>query len=519
MYVTLVLLAEAAVDGRMEIEGESSVGYSIGYSSSNVDISDVRQLEALLAWDAAQVESVGIEAIDGVGRKRRRLDPSPIRPAGGVGMDTASSNSCYHLAGTLVAAMHAEEARDEAAGNSPGDYCGLLSFFKHTVVHVLQTVEECQHADRQAPPAEAEVAQLGHLVSAAGLALSLAIAADRPAGGEGDGDGDGALVGTGSGSGAQIECLKSLLFYVYVLAVDSALLACGEAGDDDTMGRGNRQCETLLASIVSSAARLMGGGGGGGGRLCQFSGFAVPEGQVIEFMANATCRCSALLPRTLRGGQDDSAGRGRQAGEGKKRDSASLSAGAAGGGGGGGEGPGEQLLRVLSALHFPRSGHLSASFWSDASASLDMGREGSGNAKSPFPLMEAQWPLLDPLQRAAGVCLCMDSLLEVAGRAKVTESIAAPPAASPGREEATNCSEEEDSQAAPRAPGPGPPCRDDGLVAAAVWLCRAASACLSSRGSTSTSTTSSAGGAGSAGGDAAETNARVVLLLSRVVGK
>lgn len=471
---------------------ETDMPNSIGYSNSNVDITDAKQLEALLAWDAAQVEKIGIESLDGSANKKRRLNPpAPSPRAGGAGASvieaSGTGNNCFYLAGMIINAMKTESDRSEAMGIISNGYCGILSFFKHAVIYVLQHVEDCQHTDRDSSLTitTSMLQHLRRLVSTTGLIVSIGHAVCIAEKNE-----------LKAVDNTQIECLRSLLFYVHIMAVDAALVACGEAisdfeGEADESQDILRHRYALLITIVNSTVRIV----GAGGRLCQFNSFEVSEGCMMQFLTNVASRCNSLQQKKSlnqfqqdRETSDDKLGMYHSL---EIQKDVLVS----------GYKQQELLLHLFAVLNFPQTGHLTASFWSEPSSNSS-GRHSFSNPWSPFPLLEAQWRVLNLKQQTTSVYLCMENLLDAARSITLAEYVAPNPVTSVT---SANCSEECDSEFS-RAPKASPPtCRDDGLVVATVWLCRAASSCLSSSTRTGESNVI--------------LNQRMAILMKKLIGK
>lgn len=390
-------------------------------SLGSYDLTDVRQLEALLAWDPSE-EGVEGAAIPGVrSTKRRRLEDAPAGPNPAADAALGTDN-CYHLAGLLQSGLWAEREHCEAVGGIPVDHCGLLSYFRTAVIALLQVGEDCEHLDPLSVDTTG-VRLLGELVSSGGLLICMAAAA-------------GATADDGE---PPVQSLQSLLFYVFAVSVEMSINVCLQQSTGSAL---SPSLHGLMSSVVASAARLVSRPTEG----CTFGGLSVPQEHVMRLLVRVLVAYDDFMPPPSD----------------MEKGTSELTSGLY-----------TEMLRAAATPHLSQCEALSTSFWTDSTGATE---DAYVNFRSPFPLLEVMWERLSGKQRLEAACMAMEALLQRASRPLGQgEPFTVPPPSD------LVCSE--DSQDA-RAVGPLPVHQDDCLAVACVWVCRAVAAAVSNRSET-----------------------------------
>lgn len=425
-------------------------------SLGSYDITDVKQLESLLAWDATGIDDTKSEHNTCEPLKRRRLNPistkiglvGPSAPLDLAGSSSAASNGCFHLAGIFHSSLQSGCRMDEAVGVSPHDAAGLASYVKKTTIDILRAVDDFLYMDFGREPSQKQLHLLFELVSTSGLVMCLSSIIGR----------SHACSELENSLSGQVESVISLLFYVYAAIVEVALHVCQlEIADEkfNDLKFSGRNCykEKLLLVMVNNMNRLI---------ICSkasdigLNGWhVVPKAPFLKLLSRIILHCDQLnmstdiensVPNICKDdgvqklfnklGNDDFIGNNLDA---------------------------RVIFQLAAFANLSPSEHKTGAFWTDSSSH----RKQNLNLKSPFPLLELLWNRRYEKHYAQAVCFAMESFLAVKFSPALRER--------DRTVEATAlCISQEDGSQAGRPPASIPVHQDDSHVVGAIWLCRAA---------------------------------------------
>ena len=427
------------------LETDSDAQNSIGYSNSNYDISDIKQLESLLDWDVGRVEGVvaSEERPESVRKKRKLNEESPggilSESAVPAAMCAGNSENTFQLARCLIVSVNKELTKDERIKGPFRDYYGLLSYLREAIMKVLYAVEDLDLIDFTYDPIASPSlsSRLCSILTSAELLLcAMAVIV---------GESSEYSIPSPQHNADQFECLRSVLFYVYAVTVQVSIQICQQnaaAGSGELSQAYDPVLETLLRSCarimsVCSQKRV----------LCPFSSLSVPKERVIELIF---CVCKAYYDMK-KGSMYIDLATSMQTSKFSANDILCAEMGSF-----------QLICRLIFLPNLFPAELLKSTLWNENSLKDTGLGQGCVSLRSPFPILEAMWDEMTLTELAVIISHCAEYLIERCTPVVMSELTG----------QIQTCLTESSFISPLTA-------KLDGIMAACVWLCRSVSSVLS----------------------------------------